>query len=104
MGAGREIMRAGWRTGEANRKMYIIEEGTCSQKREVLAEANEVLFPGANFGNLELALGCPQQTTVVAKTDMSVVSISYSKILEVLGDEAQIAMKAMQRAMHVKLL
>jgi len=102
--AGREIMRAGWRTGDANRKMYIIEEGTCSQKREGLAETNEVLFPGTNFGNLELAFGCPQQSTVVAQTDMSVVSISYSKILEVLGDEAQIAMKVMQRTMHLKLL
>jgi len=27
--AGKEVMRLGWRSGPANRCVYIIEEGTC---------------------------------------------------------------------------
>jgi len=99
--AGKEIMRIGWRSGDGNRRVYIIEEGTCSQTSD---NRNEVLSPGTNFGNLELAFGCPQQTTVVATTDMSVFSIAYSKIQELLGDQADIAMQLMKRAMNMKLL
>jgi len=35
---------------------------------------------------------------------MSLITIAYSKILEVLGEEAEIAMRVMQRTMHLKLL
>lgn len=102
--AGREIMREGWRSGPSNRRVYIVESGTCSQERVTFPASSESLAPGTNFGNLEFALGCPQQTTVVATTEVSVISIGYDELKNVLGEAAESAVQVLRTAMHLKLL
>lgn len=100
---GREIMREGWRSGGNNRRVYIVERGTCSQVRKDTPGV-ENLAPGTNFGNMEFAFGCPQQSTVVATTEVAVISVGYEEMKELLGEETEVALQLMQRFMRLRLL
>lgn len=101
---GREVMREDWRSSRTNRRVYIIESGTCTQLRKAILAYSAVLAPGANFGNFEFTFGCPQQSTVVASTEVSVISLGFSEIAEAVGPEADIVVRMMQRSMRLKLL
>jgi len=101
---GREVMREDWRSSRTNRRVYIIESGTCTQLRKAIPAYSAVLAPGANFGNFEFTFGCPQQSTVVASTEVSVISLGFSEIAEAVGPEADIVVRMMQRSMRLKLL
>jgi len=99
---GRQIMREGWRSGTANRRVYIIERGRCSVGRGGVAHAaTEDLTPGTNFGNIEFAFGCPQLSTVTATTELTTMSIGFDELKDALGEKALLVI---QRSMHLKLL
>jgi len=70
------------------RNFFVISRGTCM----VLCNGNEVveLGPGAHFGSVALLLGVPSSTSLIAKTDVTLLQIPgkiFHRLVEQAGPE-----------------
>jgi cAMP-dependent protein kinase regulator len=109
--AGTEIMREGYRTGQtaefgSNRRLLLLEDGVCSESRtnNYANMCDSRLLSGNYFGLVELFYGGPHQSTVVAQTDVKLLSISWEDLQSFLTAEAVSVFETMQRSLRILLL